>query len=281
MAKEIPLVSVIMPAYNAEKYVEEAINSILNQTYKNFELIILDDASTDNTPLILKNLAKKDPRIRYIRNEKNLYIAGNRNKGISLAKGKYILWQDADDISLPNRIEKLLSFMEEHPKTGICGSYLQSFYKDKIKDIRKYPQRDKIIRENLFKFSPIAQPTAIIKKECFDKIGNFDIDMPPAEDIDLTFRIGTLYKFANIPEVLLMYREHPDSATYTKMKRIISNTLKIRKKYSKGFGYKMNFSDKIAYLITKLALIVPPKIVIYIFKLLRTFITLYKKDIFK
>jgi len=264
-----PLVSVVLPAGNVEKYISEAIESILNQTFKNFELIILDDASADKTWEIIKKYAEKDGRITPVKNRKNLYIAGNRNKGISLARGKYIVWQDADDVSLPERVGKLVELMENNPEVGLCGSYLQSFSGGKDLDVRKYAADDKTLRKNIFKYSPVAQPTAIVRKQCFEELGLFNLEYPPAEDIDLSFRVGAKYKFANIPEVLLRYREHPESATYIKLRKQIQSTLKIRRKHAKGFGYRMGFSDYLAYLASFLAQFLPAGIVIKLFKLLR------------
>ena len=116
-----PLVSVLMPAYNAEKYIAEAIESILNQTYENFELIIADDASTDKTWSIICNYNNNDKRIVAVRNNKNLYIAGNRNKLVSLARGKYIAWQDADDISYRKRLERQVNLWKKTRMLGFVG----------------------------------------------------------------------------------------------------------------------------------------------------------------
>ena len=264
-----PLVSVVMPAYNAEKYISEAIESILGQTFENFELIILDDASTDSTWEIIKKYSEKDGRITPVRNRQNLYIAGNRNKGISLARGKYVVWQDADDISLPKRIEKLAELMEKNPEVGLCGSYLQSFSDGKDLDVRKYATDDKTLRKNIFKYSPVAQPAAIVRKSCFDELGSFNLEYPPAEDLDFSFRVGAKHKFANIPEVLLRYREHPGSATQTRLRKQIQSTLKIRRKYAKGFGYKMAPLDYLAYLVSFWAQFLPAGVVVWLFKLLR------------
>ncbi|MEO0132854.1 MAG: glycosyltransferase family 2 protein [candidate division WOR-3 bacterium] len=269
MQKASPLVSVIMPAYNAEKYISEAIESILNQTFKDFEFIIVDDASTDKTWEIIQEYARKDDRIIAVRNEKNLYIAENRNKGLSYARGKYIVWQDADDISIPTRIEKQVAFMEAHPEVGICGAYIQSFNENGDLDIRKYATDDAILRKHIFKFSPVAQPVAIVRKESIDKVGYFNPAYPPAEDIDMSFRIGEYYKFANIPEVLLKYREHSSSATFTKLRKQIKATLAIRRRYAKKPSYVFNISDCLAYIFTVLTLLAPPFITIGVFKKLR------------
>lgn len=111
-----PKVSVLMPNYNCEKYLPEGIESILNQSFRDFEFIIVDDGSSDRSWEIIQEYAAQDERIIAVKNEENLGISGNRNKLLSLAKGKYIVWQDSDDISLPYRIEKQHEYMQYHPE---------------------------------------------------------------------------------------------------------------------------------------------------------------------
>lgn len=265
-----PLVSVLMPAYNAEKYIAEAIESILSQTFTDFELIISDDASTDATWNIIQKYKEKDKRIIINKNKENLYIAENRNLLVKLAKGKYIAWQDADDISLPNRIKNQYELMEKDSSLGIVGGYLQFFDDYGVKSIRKYKTDDSSLRSNIFKYSPVAQPTAMIRKECFDKVGLYNPEYPPAEDIDMSFRIGALYKFANLPEITLKYREHHSSATFKKLKKIELSTLKIRWENNNKNGYKMNLVDKIYNVFEHVSIyIVPPKLKIALFNLFR------------
>ena len=123
----LPLVSVIMSVYNGEKYLVQAIDSILNQTYQNFEFIIIDDCSTDNSSHILQEYAKKDSRIKIIKKEKNIGIKGfieNLNLGISIAEGKYIARMDADDISLPERFQKQVTFLENNPEIFMVGAQI-------------------------------------------------------------------------------------------------------------------------------------------------------------
>ncbi len=122
---KIPLISVVMPVYNSEKYLEEAINSILNQTFTDFEFIILNDGSTDKTEDII--LSYSDSRILYIKNKTNLQIVKTLNKGIELASGKYIARMDSDDISSPERFEKLIEFMENNHEIDICSTWLETF----------------------------------------------------------------------------------------------------------------------------------------------------------
>jgi glycosyltransferase involved in cell wall biosynthesis len=262
-----PLISVIITAYNEEKYISDAIESILNQTFEDFSVTVMDDCSTDSTWDIVQRYCEKDSRIKAFRNEENLYIAANRNRGIQRTTGKYVVWQDGDDISLPHRLETLVNFMEKNPEVGICGSYIESFNENGVLDTRKYFAKDEDLRNNIFRFSPVAQPAAILRRKCFEEFGYFDLAYPPAEDLEMSFRIGEKYKFANIPEVLLKYREHGASATHTKKTRQLRATLKIRSKYATGHGYKMNYGDRMAYFFTWVTLFLPASITVKLFKI--------------
>ena len=264
-----PKISVLMPAYNTEKYISEAIESILNQTFKDFEFIIIDDGSTDRTWDIIQEYEKKDDRIVALRNVKNLGIPTNRNKLVSMAKGKYIVWQDSDDISLPYRIEKQYNFMEKNPEIGICGGWLQIFNENNKLSIRKYASDDKNLRKNIFKYSPIAQPVSIIRKEILDKTNGYDKSLKQAEDLDMSFKIGTFSEFSNLQEVLLKYRFDNNSISKNKMKENIIYTLKVRKKAVKKYNYKMNFQDRIAFVITFLIKFLPKNYIFFIFNRLR------------
>ncbi|MCX6730647.1 MAG: glycosyltransferase family A protein [Candidatus Roizmanbacteria bacterium] len=265
-----PLISVLMPAYNAEKYIAEAIESILAQTFKDFELIISDDASTDKTWDIIKKYKDKDKRIFITRNSKNRYIAENRNVLVKLAKGKYIAWQDADDISVPVRLKKQSHFLEKNPQVGIVGGYLQFFDEKGTKSIRKYATSDKELRKNIFRFSPVAQPTAMIRSECFKKVGLYNPKYPPAEDIDMSFRIGKFYEFANLPQITLKYREHLDSATFNKLKKIELSTLEVRRENDGKNGYKLSYLDRLYNLLQYVSIFVlPGRIKIALFNAIR------------
>lgn len=264
-------VSVITPAYNAGKYIRETIESILNQTFSEFEFIIIDDCSTDNTWEIIHEYEKRDSRIRAIKNETNLGIAGNRNKGIRLAQGEYIVWQDADDISIPTRIERQLRYMEVHPRVGIVGGFLE-FFSDNgsSSGMRKYCETDSELRKNIFRYSPVAQPAAMIRKQCLDEVGEYDLRYPPAEDLDMSFRIGKKHEFANIQEVVIRYREHPSSATFTRLKKIELSTLEIRRQHAKSGFYRMTFFDKIYNALQFFSIfMISPKMKIRLFNIFR------------
>ena len=266
-----PKISVLMPAYNAEKYIVEAIESILAQTFKDFEFVIIDDCSQDRTWEIIQEQAKRDNRIIIDKNRNNLGIAGNRNRLKKMAKGQYVAWQDADDISIETRLEKQYAFLESHPEVGIVGAYLEFFENDySAKSVRRYCEGDQKLRKNIFLFSPVAQPVAMIRKEILDKAGDYNLKYPPAEDLDMSFRIGERSQFANIPEVLLRYREHPDSNTFTRLKKSEHSTLEIRSKYADSGCYKITLFDKLYNFLQRITMnIMPPKVRIKIFDLIR------------
>lgn len=239
-----PAVSVLMTVYNSEKYIARAIESILNQTFTDFEFIIIDDQSSDKTREIIEFYRQKDKRLVFFKNENNLGIIPNRNKLISLAKGKYIAWQDADDISLNYRIEKLFKFLEANLAVGICGGWLK-FFNDSQNTlgVRKYKTDDSFLRKTIFRYSPVAQPAAMIRKEALTKAGSYDENLLVAEDLDMSFRIGENYKFANLPEVLVKYRQQNKSITFKKLKELEKNTLKIRLKFARNKNYQFCLSD--------------------------------------
>lgn len=271
MSRESPQISVVMPVYNAEAYLKDAIESILNQTFTDFEFIIIDDASTDNSYKIIEEYSKKDKRIIVLINEKNFGIAETRTKGTKYAKGKYIAVADADDISALTRLEKQYNYLERHGDCGVVGGFIQLFDSDtgKIIGVRKYYEDDTNLRKRLFLYCPIAQPVCMIRKEVFDNIGYYDPKYPPAEDLDLWFRIGMKYKFVNLQEILLKYRVHKKSATISKIQKMEAMTLEIRKKYSTGYGYSMTLFDKIYNLIISTTYFIPYKIKIWVFNFIR------------
>lgn len=265
-------ISVLMPVYNAEKYVGQAIESILEQTFKNFELIIIDDASTDASYNVIQKYAKKDKRIKVFKNTHNQGIGANRNRLVKLASGKYIAWQDADDISLPTRLAKQYQFMENNPQVGICGAWIQFFNEEGDFAIRKYAAEDSNLRKTVFSYSPVAQPVAILRKEIFKNNNYFyDNTLSPVEDLDMSFKIGERWQFANLQEILLKYRQHSNNSSLQskKLKDTIKKTLIVRKKYTTSSSYNYSFLDQIKQEITRLILLLPSNLILKIFSLLR------------
>lgn len=200
------LVSVVMPVYNAEKYVAEAIQSIINQQYKEFEFIIINDGSTDSSLDIIKDYEAKDHRIKVISRE-NKGLVASLNEGINLAKGKYIVRMDADDISLSDRITRQVSFMERNPRVGVCGAWIESFGDNIKRHVHKLSADDSLLKTQLI-FSPcFAHPSVIIRKSVL--IENnilYDERFKHIEDYALWVQLSKVTKFSNIQDILLRYR---------------------------------------------------------------------------
>jgi len=210
MPGNAPLVSVLMPVYNAQGTVVEAIQSILKQTYPHFEFIIINDGSVDATRERI--LSVSDARIRYYENDGNKGLVYTLNRGIDLCLGKYIARMDADDISLPTRFEKQVKVMEENANIIVCGSYVSCFGDpERVKAYRDsgFPSfsSPEDIRNNLILDSGLAHPAVIIRKSILDTHRlRYDADYPCAEDYKFWMDLAPYGDFYNIPERLLMYR---------------------------------------------------------------------------
>ena len=207
----LPLVSVVLSVYNGEKYLAEAIISILEQTYEHLEFIIINDGSTDGSLEIIKS--HDDQRI-VLNNRENKGLIVSLNEGIKKAKGKYIVRMDADDISLPKRVETQVKFMEDNPSIGMSGSHVLVFGDNIKTSIWKVPNTDAAIRSELLFSSPFAHPSVIINREMmFEESLFYDSGFLHAEDFELWTRVAKVTKMANISEPLLKYRVVSDSVT--------------------------------------------------------------------
>ena len=265
-----PLVSVVIPAYNAAPFLTEAVHSILGQTYPHFEIIVIDDASTDGTWAVAQRCAEADRRVRIYRNAQNLGIAGNRNRGVTLARGKYLAWQDADDISMPARLDKQVRLLESQPDVAIVGGYIELFRGTTILGVRKYAPDDASLRRCIFRYSPIAQPVAMLRLDALRAVGEYDLRYPPAEDLDMTFRLGQHHRLANVEAVLLRYRESEASATFTRLRKMELSTVAIRRHYSSSPAYHMTWGDWLFNLAHRASIwLVPPRMKIRLFSLWR------------
>lgn len=200
-----PLVSVIIPVHNAEKYIRDSILSILEQTYKNIELVIIDDASTDNSLNIINEI--NDDRIIVIKNETNLKQSMTRNKGLALAKGKYIANMDADDVCKKNRILKQVEFMERNTDIDVCGAFLRAFGNGKNYIMRFPTDKHDLMVRSIYA-TPFGHPTVMIRKSSIEKYNiKYDKNYTYSQDFELWSRIAfNGAKFANIPEELFLYR---------------------------------------------------------------------------
>jgi glycosyltransferase involved in cell wall biosynthesis len=201
-----PLVSVLMTSYNRERYIGEAIESVMNSTYKNFELIIVDDGSKDATVNIAKGYAETDPRIRVYINEKNLGDYPNRNRAASYAKGKYLKYVDSDDKILPEALETFVNIMENSPEAALGLGAVQG----ENVSVQLSPEEAYLSHYNrksgLFSNSPL---TSIIKKDAFDEVHGFN-HIRMAGDFDMWHKIAQRFPVVLIPRNLVWYRKHED-----------------------------------------------------------------------
>ncbi|MFH0702322.1 MAG: glycosyltransferase [bacterium] len=200
-----PKITVLMPVYNGEKYLREAVESILNQTFTDFEFLIINDGSNDKSVEIIESY--KDKRILLAHNEANLGLIATLNKGLDLAQGEYIARMDCDDISLPKRLEKQLKFMDNHQEVGVCGAWIEMFDEKGSLDINKYSTDHDLIKCKLFFLCTIAHPSVMLRKSFFQKHKLYYSDnYKHAEDFELWQRCGFYFQLRNIPEVLVKYR---------------------------------------------------------------------------
>lgn len=207
-----PKVTVLMPVYNAEKYLKEAIDSILNQTFKDFEFLIINDGSIDKSVDIIESY--NDFRIKLIHNDQNRGIIHTLNKGLELAQGKYIARMDADDISLPNRLDKQVDFMEQNKEIGIAGTYIRVFNGKFSYKGQKLFTKSKKIKEGLMFRNLLMHPSIVMRKSMLEEYSlKYNKRHKHLEDYGLWVEASNHMKLANIPKHLLKYRNNPNSIT--------------------------------------------------------------------
>lgn len=269
-----PKISVLMPVYNCEKYLGLAIQSILDQTFKDFEFIIVDDCSTDKSWKIIKKYAAADKRIIILRNKKNLRTTKTLNSGLWKALGKYVARMDADDWSYPDRLQKQFNFMENHPEAGVSGGAIEVCNRNlKVLNVRRYPLNDTLARKIIFHYSPFAHPATIWRRDLLEKVGGYNENFPLTQDYELYFRIGKICKFGNLPDILLKLRTHDDSSSIIRGRYQEQFALYTRIKAYLELGYDMTFYDKLYTFLQIISmLVIPPKIKFWIFNLIRRII---------
>ena len=216
MIENLPLVSIILASYNAEKYIKEAVDSIINQTYDNLEIIIVDDCSTDTTCKILEKYAFKDKRIILYKNIENSKLPYSLNFSIKKANGKYLARMDADDISLPTRIAEQVKFMETHKDIGICGTAVELFGENVKEHILSHPKTHKEMKTRLLFSVCFNHPTVMLRKNLLiDNVLSYNLEYVNSQDYELWSRLCDITKMANIYKVLLKYRIVSNSITAT------------------------------------------------------------------
>lgn len=233
-----PDISVVIASYNNENYIAETIQSILNQTYKYFELIIVDDCSTDNSRDVINSFS--DPRIRLLTLNENRGPGIARNTGIKASKAKYVAIIDSDDIACPERLQKQYEFMEKNLQIGASGSWMKVINTETV--MQSAPEFDRIKLNSLFN-SPLPNPSVIFRKAVlFENNIFYNEQYRQAQDYDLWAKLMWVTELANIPEVLTFYRVHENSITSVHKEKQVQNANIIRLEQLKRYG--MNPSEQ-------------------------------------
>lgn len=227
-----PKVSVIMAVCNGEDYIEKCVESILGQTFADFEFIIIDDGSTDSTPNLLNHY--NDPRLKILRQE-NQGLTRSLKTAAQIARGSFIARMDADDVSLPDRLEEQVRFMDAHPDYVLCGSRFQESESGQPQRI-PYIQSDEEIRKKASCFNPFCHSTTLFRRDAYEKSGGYDTRIRYGQDFDLWIRLLGQGKAFNLDKVLVTARFHPGSITGRNEKRQLISALKTRRKAYLQFG---------------------------------------------
>lgn len=225
-----PLVSVLMATRNRASFLEESIESVLAQDYEHWELLIVDDDSTDKTPALLQDYARKDTRIRIVRNESNIGLTTSLNKALMIARGAYIARLDDKDLADPRRLRLQIEFLESHPAVALVGSWVLKVEEGGTSYVRKLPTESEEIKRALIFFNPFVHSAVMMRKSALDKVGGYDERWTYAQDYELYFRLAHVYDLANLPLPLVKSRHAPRSITRTKNREQALFALKARQK---------------------------------------------------
>ena len=253
-----------MPVFNGAKFLNDAIDSILDQTYTNFEFIIVDDKSTDSSLKIIKSYS--DKRIKVLKNRTNSGVAFSLNKALKVAKGKYIARMDADDISYPTRIEKQIKFLDKNPNIIAVGTQVKIINNDnQIIGTRHYPVDSKQCHDYLMLTSPIQHPTLMARAQAYKKIG-YTSEYKTAEDWDLYFKLLNYGQLSNINQRLYSYRQAFGTNGFKNIKKAFILITKIRLNAILNYKYKPAWLMLLSNLLqATIVFALPEKVVFKIF----------------
>lgn len=240
-----PTVTVLMPLYNGAHYIREAVESILRQTWKDFELLIIDDGSTDVGPDIVS--AMPDERIVLLRNSRNIGVAATLNRGLDIARGHYIARMDADDISLPDRLESQVRFMDEHPDVGISGGWVRLFGGGELPYTCRVPSSSQDVAAYMLFENSLWHVTAIMRRDVLRRASlSYNPVFSRSEDYDLWTRAGQHFALANIDQILVKVRRHKQSVTRSNWDEMTKQTEIIQERLLQEVGLKLT-SPEVAF----------------------------------
>ena len=237
--KTDPIISIVMAAYNEESSIAAAIQSIINQTFHDWELIIIDDGSHDMTSTIVHAFATKDARIILVKNEANSGLPASLNRGIALARGEYIARADADDVNMPQRLEKQYAFMQRHPDIDVLGTgaFLLDAAGQRVNTI-SLPKTHEQLKNLGFQKTPLIHPSIMARKRFFEQVGFYDTSYTRAEDKELWLRgLREGCRYANLQEPLIEYSTEGYIRSWNSIRAKTQSCLRIVKKYKIRYGY--------------------------------------------
>ena len=209
-------ITVLLPVYNASRYLERAVRSLFAQTFSDFEILALNDASTDDSLTILNRLARDDSRLKVIDAPKR-GMSGQLNEGLKLTRSEFIARMDSDDVALPDRFSKQVAALVAHPQVGlIAGAYELIDDRDRpIASLKQPGDHDALVEIMLTGRNPICHPLVMYRKSVIDKVGGYDASMYPSDDLDLWLRMSEVTRISALDDVLLKYRQHSESVSET------------------------------------------------------------------
>jgi glycosyltransferase involved in cell wall biosynthesis len=243
VASSPPKVSVIMAVYNGEPYLAAAVEGMLHQTYRDFEFVIVDDASTDGSAQSLRGYAAADPRVLLMENTTNRGVVASRNRGVEAARGFYIAWHDADDYSAPTRLQEQVEFLDQHTEVGLLGTLVQVIDESgQALTLNPYPYGggtdNAALQAELLKYNPFCHGSVMVRRACLSQVGNFDENVELTEDYDLWLRLAEVTSLAKVPKQLYFYRQHVASASRRRRgQQIVAQARALEKAMRRRYGF--------------------------------------------
>ena len=254
------LVSIVIPVYNASRFLKEALESVFNQIYSNIEIIVVDDCSNDGSEYALREYAEKG-KIKLVVNKTNLGDATSRNRGLAEITGEYYAPMDADDICLPDRILKEVEFLENHKECVLVGGQIVYINEhSKYLGTSNYPTKIKSIASHLWRRNPVAHSSVLTRSVLVKKVGMYNGELRTCSDYDLWLRLLKYGHMANLGEVVIKYRLHPNQMSQYDYSHLLKTTILLQTKYKRLYGHKDNLVDKIYSSIYWVLLKVPSKV---------------------
>ena len=260
---QIPKVSVLMPTYNTAKFLREAIESILSQSFKDFQFVIIDDGSTDGSGCILSEYAEKDSRIKIIRNEQNRGIVFSLNQGLKECQGKYVVRMDSDDIALKERLQKQIAIMDKNPNIIALGAAVSYIDRkgNELGVLRRCAIDKSLIRQN-----PMLHPTMVFRRATLVRYGLCYLEKYRyAEDYFLVLQLSRFGKLFALDDIVLKYRLSNSAIRIRNLKMVLWATLKVKINGIFGLKIKPSFTDILRIFLESILLLLPSSTVRWIY----------------